>query len=113
MRIEGGGEREEEEKEEEEGCESDARCLDISGRWSEIPRLGLDKMGGREKREGCMMITPHTQCKNLRMRGEGKGELWNIVFIFYVFSDVRHSFIHPSSRLTHTVLKETLNPKKG
>jgi hypothetical protein len=44
---------------------------------------------------------------------EGEGEFWNIVFVVYVFSDVRHSFTHPASRLTHTVLRETLNPKKG
>jgi hypothetical protein len=52
MRIEGGGEREEEEKEEEEGCESDARCLDISGRWSEIPRLGLGEWEGKRRKRG-------------------------------------------------------------
>jgi len=31
-----------------------------------------------------------------KFENEGEGELWNIVFIFYVFSDVRHSFIHPA-----------------
>jgi hypothetical protein len=70
MRIEGGGEREEEEKEEEEGCESDARCLDISGRWSEIPRLGLVKW--EEGKRGRMHDDYSTHAMQ-KFENEGKG----------------------------------------
>jgi hypothetical protein len=51
---------------------------------------------GREGKEGRMHDDYSTHAMQ-KFENEGKGELWNIVFIFYVFSDVRHSFIHPSA----------------
>jgi hypothetical protein len=58
-------------------------------------------MGGRKRGRMHDDYSTHAMQK---FENEGKGELWNIVFIFYIFSDVRHSL--SIRRLTHTVLKK-------
>jgi len=70
----------------------------------------VGKMEGREGERGRMQDDYSTHATQ-KFDNEGEVEFWNIVFIFYVFSDVRHSFIHPLS--DPYSIKETLNPKKG
>jgi hypothetical protein len=76
----------------------------------EIPRLGLRKMGrdakGKEGGRVCMMITQHKQHdnKNLIMRGEMGSVGHRLHSLYFLLSQ---AFVHPSSRLDLTILKET------